>query len=191
MKTIMKFLMYGLLIFTMAFTSCSKDGDIGPQGEPGVAGTNGTDGNNGTDGIDGNANVQLYTLDIPNVTGSAISINFDVLTPEVLSENIILLYLKDGNRLNSVPGRGKITVAGTAPDIYFNTTSRLAGTGNANIRIFYTDLDGAPFSVSGFHYNGLNVFIIKPSAILTGKTGKPDFTKMSYEEVITYFNIKE
>ncbi len=188
MKTILKFLMYRLLILTMAFTSCSKDGDISPQGEPGVAGTNGI---NGTDGIDGNANVQLYTLDIPNVTGTGISVNFDVLTPEVLSENIILLYLKDGNRLNSVPGRGKITVAGTDPDIYFNTTSRLAGTGNSNIRIFYTDLDGAPFSVSGFHYNGLNVFIIKPSAILTGKTGKPDFTKMSYEEVIAYFNIKE
>ncbi len=187
MKTAMRFFTSGLLILTMALTSCAKDGDIGPQGEQGIAGQD------GTDGTDGNANVQLYTLDIPNMlTSSGFTLNFDVLTPEVLKENIVLLYLRVGNALDMVPGRGIIIVPGNQnPDIPFNITSRLMGTGSANIQVFFTDLDGAPFPVPGFHYSGLNVFIIKPSTVLTGKSNDPDFFTMSYEEVVTYFGLTE
>ncbi|VAW14665.1 Phage tail fiber protein [hydrothermal vent metagenome] len=188
-KTAMGFFTSGLLIFILVFSSCAKDGDIGPQGEQGIAGQDGTD---GTDGADGNANVQLYTLEIPNMsTSSGFRLNFDVLTPEVLKENIVLLYLKTRNGVDMVPGRGIKFVAGTDPDIPFNITSRLVGTGSANIKVFFTDLDGAPFPVLAFHYSGLNVFIIKPSTVLTGKSNDPDFFKMSYEEVVDYFGLTE
>ena len=197
MKTTMKFLRNGLLIFAVVFASCSKDGEDGSngaaglQGEQGITGQSGADGTDGTDGTHGNADVQLYKLEIPNVSSSGISLNFDILTPEVLQENIVLLFLRDGNRLDPVPGRGRVIVPGTDPDIPFNITSRFAGTGNSNISIFFTDLDGAPFTVSGFHYTGLNVFIIKPSAVLSGKSSMSNFSKMSYEEVVAYFGFPE
>ncbi len=55
MKT-MKLFTYGLMIFTLIFTSCVKDGEvgpIGPAGTQGTAGINGIDGADGTDGADG------------------------------------------------------------------------------------------------------------------------------------------
>ena len=190
MKTTMKFLMAGLLIIGMILTSCSDDGEDGLdgiQGEQGISGQNGTD---GADGTDGNANVQFFTLEIPKTDGSGFGIDFNVLTPEVLSNNIILMFLKHGSRLDPVPGRGRIIIPGTAPDIPFLISSNFAGTGNHNIFVFYTTLDGDPITINAFHYSALNLFIIKPNTSENAKSNNPDFSKMSYKEVIEYFNIK-
>lgn len=53
MKSTMKCIAYGLLIFSMALTSCTKEGEVGPMGEAGVQGTAGINGIDGADGVDG------------------------------------------------------------------------------------------------------------------------------------------
>ncbi len=80
MKTTMKLFTYGLIFFSLAITSCSKDGAVGPAGTAGTNGTNGidgTDGTNGTngengtdgeDGTDGNADVQLFEYESETIT---------------------------------------------------------------------------------------------------------------------------
>lgn len=104
MKTTMKFFAQILMILTLTFTSCSKDGDEGPTGPAGIDGidgldgVNGADGADGVDGTDGNANVEttvflnptwspagLMTLQAPNITQDA----FDYY--------LILGYLKEGD----------------------------------------------------------------------------------------------
>lgn len=75
MKTIKKFFTYGLLIFAMVLTSCSKDGEEGAQGISGtngidgVIGTDGSDGTNGTDGEEGNENVETIIFLEPTWSG--------------------------------------------------------------------------------------------------------------------------
>ncbi len=70
MKTTMKLFTYGLMIFSLVFTSCTKDGEvgpIGPAGTQGTAGINGIDGANGKDGSDGadapGSNLEVITDD--------------------------------------------------------------------------------------------------------------------------------
>lgn len=70
MKTTMKLFTYGLMILTLVFTSCTKDGEdgaIGPAGTQGTAGINGIDGVDGVDGADGadapGSNIEVITDD--------------------------------------------------------------------------------------------------------------------------------
>ena len=133
MKTIVKNLVFGIIVLSLSMSSCSKesDGAIGPQGsegeqgiqgiegEQGTAGTPGVDGTNGTNGIngsngtngmngaDGNANVSVYKFAVP----ANYSENFySKLMPEfagtALSREVILSFVKDANNaIWPLPGR--------------------------------------------------------------------------------------
>ena len=115
MKSTMKFFTYGLLIFTLGFTSCSKDGEVGPIGPDGINGTN------GTNGEDGNANVRSFVFnDVGFSGGESIFLDMTgVLTKEVIQNDVILVYLRVGNE--SIASRGRIfmlpgKVIGSFPD---------------------------------------------------------------------------
>ncbi|MGB5556260.1 MAG: hypothetical protein WBM83_16505, partial [Flavobacteriaceae bacterium] len=76
MKITMKFLALGLVLFTLAFASCSKDGTDGANGLDGIDGVQGPagiDGVDGQDGEDGNANVTASDWFEP--TESSFSVN--------------------------------------------------------------------------------------------------------------------
>ncbi|VAW14663.1 Phage tail fiber protein, partial [hydrothermal vent metagenome] len=82
MKTTKRFFTYGLLVLSMVFTSCSKDGDIGPQGEQGIAGQ------------DGNANVTSVVLrDISLPSNSTSTFNVPELTQEILDEGLVVVHI--------------------------------------------------------------------------------------------------
>ncbi|MEE9364352.1 MAG: hypothetical protein V3U92_17255 [Cellulophaga sp.] len=114
MKTIMKFLRYGLLIFAVVFASCSKDGSdgaIGLQGEQGITGqngsdgTDGTDGTNGNDGANGNANVETTIFINPTWSSSGLmTLNSSNITQDAFDYYLILGYLKEGNVWYSANG---------------------------------------------------------------------------------------
>ena len=117
MKTTMKLLGMGLVLLALAFTSCSKDGEIGPmgptgpqitQGEQGVQGSHGEDGSEGAvgqdgedgeDGEDGNANV-ITSAWIPSEFPEEESFTYFLVddarfTNELVSEAAILAYGMD------------------------------------------------------------------------------------------------
>lgn len=107
MKTTMKIFTYGLIIFSLAFTSCSKDGDDGPTGPAGTPGLDGTDGIDGTDGTngedgndgnDGNANVETTIFMDPTwSTAGLMTLQVPGITQDAFDFYLILGYLKEGD----------------------------------------------------------------------------------------------
>lgn len=104
---------FSFIAALLTFTSCAKDGDIGPQGPAGTNGidgsdgTNGTDGQNGTDGHDGedgNANVSSEIFDITNMSWTnvpaqgfdpayaSLELNMPALNQEVMDGGLVLVY---------------------------------------------------------------------------------------------------
>ena len=104
MKTIIKFFTYGVLIFHLAFTSCSKDGAVGPVGPTGTMGVNGMDGNDGTNGIDGNngtdgnANVETTIFTNPSWSPTSnMELSVPSITQDAIDNYLILAFLKGGS----------------------------------------------------------------------------------------------
>jgi len=108
-----------ILFLSIAFVACEgpqgdpgpigPQGDQGPQGIQGSQGEQGPAGTDGTDGADGNANVQTYIYQSPswNNTGAALDIDMaDVLTDDILENDVILSYVKHTGRnmVASIPG---------------------------------------------------------------------------------------
>lgn len=54
-----------VITITALFSSCKKDGAVGPIGPQGTPGTNGTNGINGTNGTNGVANISSTMITIP------------------------------------------------------------------------------------------------------------------------------
>ena len=114
MKTTIKFFTYGLMIFTLVFTSCSKDGDVGPIGPAGTSGLNGTDGIDGTDGTDGadgqdgadgNANVETTVFMNPTWSSAGLmTLQVPGITQDAFDFYLILGFLKEGNVWYSANG---------------------------------------------------------------------------------------
>lgn len=201
MKTTKKFFTYGLLILSMVFTSCSKDGDIGPQGSQGIAGTNGvdgtdgTDGTNGTDGVDGNANIRIIEYGLKTFTGSTTYVMQNVSQTDVNDHLFLAFYgreftetLPSGGILEktqwlSVPGRGHGS---------FNTSSVIETTSTsftaADYIVTLYDLDGSDHTTQRT-FQKFKIFVVPPSS--SGKSSRSDFSKMSYKEVVAYFGLPE
>ncbi|MBM1107908.1 hypothetical protein JQC67_17265 [Aurantibacter crassamenti] len=110
MKTTMKLFTYVLLIFTLVFNSCTKEGDVGPmgpagtQGTAGINGADGADGTDGTDGVDGinasgvdgiaimdyNDNVLLGASSTLHRDKDGITVHFK--TTELIPNNVYTLW---------------------------------------------------------------------------------------------------
>ncbi len=183
MNTEMSFFKYGLLIFFLVFTSCSKDGVdgvIGPKGE------NGTDGVKGIDGVDGNANVTTYSFNEPQWSNGNPLIVLDmtgVLTTEVVTNDVILVYLRSNTGSNSqrvyqIPG----WVNGSFPDYptqmitpYFTDSEGGAGGFQIPERIYIStrSVDNVTIPTSeAVPLSWIRVVIIKTTNTITGKSNK-------------------
>ncbi len=100
MKTI-KCFAYAVFVLLLGVSISSCKGDDGANG------IDGTTGQAGVDGQDGNANAQTYIYNNPSwsVTGSAMYIDMeDILTTKTIDINVILVYVKHGINVNSIPG---------------------------------------------------------------------------------------
>lgn len=114
MKTTMKLFTYGLMIFTLVFASCSKDGEdgaIGPQGAAGIDGIDGTDGSDGADGadgedgVDGNANVETTIFINPTWSAAGLmTLQVPGITQDAFDYYLILGFLKEGDVWYSANG---------------------------------------------------------------------------------------
>lgn len=183
MKTTMKFLRYGLLIFAIVFTSCSKDGEDGSdgttglQGDQGIAGQNGADGadgadgTDGEDGADGNANVETTIFLNPTWSSSGLmTLNSSNITQDAFDYYLILGYLKEG-------------------DVWYSAN------GNQAVGGYYKGYyDVGRYFIRAYDFNDVvdqtrptivraKVVIIKPSnVILTSGNGKSVSTKLNFKE---------
>lgn len=169
MKTTMKFFTYGLLIFTLAFTSCSKDGDTGAIGPAGIAGTDGTDGTNGTDGTDGNANVTSVLFEDQTIsTGNTV---FDVpqLTQAIFDTGIVYAYItvSDNDYWEVLPLSSGQQIILEIDRIEVNKITLKSTFTQSNLRLRFVFVEGN----------------------LSGKTSSVNIKKMSYEEVMEYFGL--
>lgn len=94
-------LFLSLVLTSLCFLSCAKDGATGPQGPQGPAGTdgiNGTNGTNGTNGANGNANVISKSAQTVSFTYYAGKNAYDAylscpeITQEVVDNGVVLCY---------------------------------------------------------------------------------------------------
>ena len=178
-----------LLILAVIFTSCSKDGTdgaIGPKGE------NGSDGVNGIDGVDGNANVTTYFFNEPEWGSGEPLMRLDmsgVLTTEVVSNDVILVYLRrsftNSERVFQIPG----WVHGRFPDFptemitpFFTDTEGGAGAFQIPEQVYIiarTIDDQTLTSGKGIPLSWIRVVIIKSANTITGKYNHNTSTKES------------
>ncbi|MEM6893215.1 MAG: hypothetical protein AAF554_05950 [Bacteroidota bacterium] len=206
MKTTLLKLKYFLIASIVILTiSCSAedgedgingmDGAPGIQGEQGLAGQDGADGQDGTDGqdgqdgvdgedgqdgTDGNANVNAYTFDISGVEGSLYGQNIPELTQSVLDNDVVLGYVKRNNNWFQLPAIGHFLPFSIATDMtpgfYFLNFVNLA--------------DGGNFTITAGALDLLKVVVIESNSNTTSKNGHPDFSKMTYFEVMDYLGLE-
>ncbi|WP_394747904.1 collagen-like triple helix repeat-containing protein [Spongiimicrobium salis] len=188
MKT-MKFTVWVLSFLFSAsfFMACSvEDGAVGPQGPQGEQGEIGPEGAQGENG-----SITAIVSDwIPSEFPETINDTFDQwsltapeLTQEIHDSGIILIYARRGTVIYTIPNSFYSTI-----QEYWNF--RLLDTNDDLIAIRVHSIDGnnigTPFLNGDFRY-----VLIPDAATVTSKGEKIDFTKMSYAEVATYFNIKD
>ncbi len=202
MKATMKLFTYGLIIFSLVITSCSKDGDTGPIGPAGISGTDGsegtdgTDGADGADGVDGNANIRVIEYGTKTFTSSTTYVMDNVSAADVDSHLILAYY---GRTFNEIAPNGGILektqwlpVPGRGQDGLFTTSSVIETSSFANNSDYIVglyNLDGTQHTTAR-SFRKFKIFIAPPSS-LTGKSSKSNLSKMSYEEVINHFGIEE
>ncbi len=171
-----------------------EQGEQGEQGPPGTDGQDGADGTDGTDGADGNANV-IYSDWItvePSAwappLGTATSLhNTTIMAPELTQEDldtsVILVYLN----LVFIGGANAVAPLPWNDERAEFAISRLA---IGEIILKLRSLDGEAFIVNPPIAFEFRYVIIPGGNPTSGKSPYPDFTKMTYNEVVAYFNIK-
>ncbi|SDE35068.1 Collagen triple helix repeat-containing protein [Pricia antarctica] len=173
-----------------------KDGADGADGLAGSDGADGADGANGQDGADGQGAevvasswITLTANDFlssqkPDGMGEMYDATYTtpLLTQEALDQDVVLVYLK----LNS----GQIVLM---PYVYHS---------DDHMAVAYTAFLaqnnlGINMTPSSYIYNNESLeisvrFVIIPATTLTlpDKSLHKDFKKMTYEEVISYFNLQ-
>ncbi len=186
-----------MAISVVLITSCSsddgEDGATGPQGEQGATGPQGPQGDQGEQGETGTANV-MYSDWVNTELGNSIaasSASFDIDAPEVdpdmLNFGTILVYgrridVVDGNTVYQLP---MVFGAARQQSYFFVAT-------DGNIRIsVHANEEGD--TVGDGTFLAQYRYVLIPGGVSTsGKSGSGvDFSKMTYEEVVAYFNIPE
>lgn len=167
-KNFSKVLLMAITILTMSIiSSCNKDGEAGP------AGTNGSNGINGTNGIDGNVNIRTTPWSTRTFTGSGSNWQITFAMPQItqieVDSGLLLTYRKGA--------------AGEAIQVFNSTTPYFI--------IYY--YSGNISMESSSNQSGMYRHIILPPFFPAGTRGvsKPDYSKMSYHEICTKFNIPE
>ena len=182
MKTRLKFLIATSLILSFVFTSCSKDGEVGPPGIAGINGTNGVDGVNGTDGIDGtagvdgNANVTTMRFQSPEWSSSSstslglLYLEVPHLTYDDINFSLILTYVSFRNQHYISPPVDNHFINGVGDGF---SIDHIISQRRVQIRLTKTIFGPLPSPLPTVDY--VKVIIIKPSEIInvTGnKAGK-------------------
>ena len=177
----MKFLktIFTILLVAISTISCSSDD-----------GTNGVDGQQGAPGAPGTANV-IYSAwinaptaaaeTVDGTSGMATTINAPELSDEILSKGTILVYVSFGSGTFAVPYTS--TAGG-----FVNTITAISTLKKIKLFRFRHDQGGTVNIPTSLSWR----YILIPGGVAasTSKVAKPDYAKMSYEEVCAHFNIQ-
>lgn len=171
-----------ILLVAISTISCSSD--------DGTDGVNGVDGQAGPAGATGTANV-IYSAwltaptavaeTIDGTSGMSTSINAPQLSEDILAKGTVLVYVSFGSGTYTLPYTS--TAGG-----FVNTITAISTAKKIKLFRFRHDAGGTvnlPTSLS-WRY----ILIPGGVAATTGKAAKPDYAKMSYEEVCAHFNIQ-
>lgn len=156
------------------------DGQDGTDGQDGQDGVDGEDGQDGQDGADGNANVNVYTFDISNVSGTTYGQNIPELTLSVIEDDVVLGYVKRNNNWFQLPAIGHFLPFSISADM----------TPGFYILDFVDLADGSNFTITAGDLDLLKVAVIESSSNTTSKNGHPDFSKMTYFEAMDYLGLE-
>ncbi len=173
---------FAILLVAISTISCSSD--------DGTDGTNGVDGLPGAPGATGTANV-IYSAwltaptaaaeTIDGTSGMSTTINAPELSDDILSKGTILVYVSFGTGTFTLPYTS--TAGG-----FVNTITAISTLKKIKLFRFRHDAGGTinlPTTLS-WRY----ILIPGGVAATTSKTAKPDYSKMSYEEVCAELNIQ-
>lgn len=171
--------LFAILLIAMITISCSSD--------------DGTDGADGAQGPAGTANV-IYSAwisapagtaeTIDGTSGLSTSITAPQLTADIMEKGTILVYMSFGSATNTYTLPYTSTAGG-----FTNTITAIASLNKIKLFRFKHANDGTTVALPAtlkWRY----VLIPGGVAASTSKTAKPDYSKMSYEEVCAYFNIQ-
>ncbi|UTN05643.1 hypothetical protein L0669_06930 [Flavobacterium bizetiae] len=173
---------FTILLVAISTISCSSD--------DGTDGANGVDGQAGPAGATGTANV-IYSAwitaptavaeTIDGTSGMSTTINAPQLSEDILAKGTILVYVSFGTGTYTLPYTS--TAGG-----FVNTITAISTVKKIKLFRFRHDAGGTVNLPTTLSWR----YILIPGGVAaaTSKTAKPDYAKMSYEEVCAHFNIQ-
>ncbi|WP_212748421.1 hypothetical protein [Maribacter algarum] len=172
------------------------EGEQGDQGSTGPQGPEGPEGPQGPQGNPGTANV-IYSSWIPTELGSNIvgtGQTFDIDFPEfsaaIHNTGTVLVYGRriqaGGGQINTTTYVLPLILAANIQQHYSFSIKNNPG----RIRIAASSLDGGSLGDATF-IEQYRYVVIPGGTPLSGKSTIPEYTKMSYEEIIAHFGIPE
>ncbi|NER18699.1 collagen-like protein [Spongiivirga citrea] len=176
-----------------------QDGENGQDGQDGTDGQDGEDGTNGTDGQDGedgNANVIASDWFGPDgqsqttngyTTYAEFERDIENVDPNIINTGTLIVYAKFDNFASEVWPTDYVsplplTISGGTTDHYFTHYFS-----NTTLKIRYRT-DPRPEFIS-FSTSSRFRYVIIPAGTATGKGKQPDFSKMTYVEVMDYLKL--
>ncbi len=191
MKTKMKFTNWFFSVFCMVILlfSCSKEdgqdgaiGPAGPQGEQGPAGPQGSQGETGSPNVIYSSWINSEFNDNLIATGSSFTVDVPDLSEDILNNGVILGFGKQDT--------GLAVFIYQLPHITGDNHYFLRVTEENTIEFSVSSIDGT--SVGNTFFDQYRYVLIPGGNTASGKSANAiDYSKMTYEEVIDYFNIPE
>ncbi|MFD2604519.1 collagen-like protein [Euzebyella marina] len=211
MKTRLKSNLLIVLLAVISVVACSKDGEdgaVGPQGPQGEQGPTGPQGDAGADGAQGEQGVEGEQGEQGD-PGTANVIYSDWIESPIVDND---------NNIEAPTANGSLNVAGLSQDIVEMGNVLVFGKIESNGNVYALPYMGNQ-GVSYYYYfnieeinirltttDGSNIgtplfttyrYVLIPGGVeasngiggVSSKAGSQDFSKMSYEEVVDYFNI--
>lgn len=191
----MKKLFFIWPILGIMFLACSpddgQDGAMGPQGIQGEQGQTGPQGEQGETGETGTANV-IYSDWIPSGFESPIADthasfpiqNVEGLTDEIKANGYISVYGRYTTAYTIIEPLPK-SIFGLRMQHYDFQINDL----NQNINIWITSIDGSDIEIP--IYDDYRYIIIPGGTPSTSGKSAMDYSKMSYEQLVSLFHIPE
>ena len=186
-----------------------SDGLDGVNGSDGVDGVDGTDGTDGADGADGNADVQVIEYESETITTGKVTYPMDGVSLNELNESLVLGFYAEitqtpnaGNsfvtkkRWVPVPGRGTPTLFETRV-IIEGSSALLSGGPSSDFIVNLYELGTLFAYLEEVIFDEFKIFVIpassfsSPSSPVNSAKNSNDFSEMTYEELITHFDIEE
>tara|TARA_R110000744_G_scaffold109021_1_gene206242 strand:+ start:3561 stop:4253 length:693 start_codon:yes stop_codon:yes gene_type:complete len=185
------------------------DGVDGADGADGADGVDGSDGVDGIDGEDGNADVQLLEYGSETITTGSVTYPMDGVSLNELNESLVLGFYAEitqtpnaGNsfvtkkRWVPVPGRGTPTLFETRV-IIEGSSALLSGGPSSDFIVNLYELGTLFAYLEEVIFDEFKIFVIpassfsSPSSPVNSAKNSNDFSEMTYEELITHFDLEK